>query len=135
MFCCDNRCIPNQKSAPRGHQSHFGLDWYAMSWTVLCPNLTDLISEILKRAFRPQRSQQATIPINTEVTVQLERRPTFPPLASRSSTFDQNLPPYTKQDPIPQSSNISTIGEDVSGEESRAVTPSRVSTSSPTNRH
>jgi hypothetical protein len=66
----------------------------------------------------PQRAQSEAAQENNQP---ISRRPTVP---SRASTFDQRLPPYSIQDPLPQDSRISTIGEDVSGEQSRAVTPS-----------
>jgi hypothetical protein len=68
------------------------------------------------------RPEPSNSPRNTENT--LPRQSTFPPPASRASTFDQHLPPYSRHDPQPVASgshSISTIGE--TGE-SRSVTPS-----------
>ena len=68
--------------------------------------LMDFISERLKRLVRClQRARPVARSVNNQAA-SLDRRPTFPPLASRSSTFDQHLPPYTTQDPLLRSSQI-----------------------------
>ncbi|KIM74780.1 hypothetical protein PILCRDRAFT_800403 [Piloderma croceum F 1598] len=82
--------------------------------------------ERLKRIFpmlQRQTQSRSEATVENSDGISLARRSTFPPPPSRSSTFDQKLPPYLKNDPLPQSPRVSTIGEDHSGEVSRAVTP------------
>lgn len=104
-----------------------GLVWPFIESFIIGFDIFNLISERLKhiipclRRHTQPEATEATTENNESIT--LERRSTFPPLASRSSTFDQKLPPYSRQDPLPQSPHVSIIEEDISGEVSRAVTP------------
>jgi hypothetical protein len=96
--------------------------WLGMRCMLKCfsyPIMIDLTSERLNRMVPSlhRRTQPEATPVNeNREAISLHRQPTFPPLASRSSTFDQNLPAYATQDPLSRNSQISTIGEDVSGE-------------------
>jgi len=91
---------------------------------ILNGRLTSLHERLIRRVPCLRRTQPEVAQETDENTQPISRQDTFPPPSSRSSTFDQRLPPYAIQDPHAQNSCLSTIRDDGSGEQSRAVTPS-----------